>query len=36
MNIYEGNLKNDKAHGKGSCKYNNGDYYLGDWIENKR
>ena len=30
-NIYEGELKNGKKHGKGIMKYKNGYIYDGDW-----
>jgi hypothetical protein len=35
-NLYEGDLKDGKRHGKGKMIYNNGDVYEGDWKEGKR
>lgn len=33
---YEGEWKNDKAHGKGTLTYVRGDKYVGDWWEAKK
>ena len=31
---YEGDMKNGKRHGKGTCHYADGDTYVGNWIDN--
>ncbi len=35
-NVYEGNFKDDKPHGKGIMIYTDGRVYEGDWVEGKR
>lgn len=34
--IYEGNWKDDKVHGRGTLTYCRGDRYIGDWHEAKK
>lgn len=34
-NRYEGQKKDNSRHGKGKYIYNDGSYYLGDWIKGK-
>ncbi|KAL9188888.1 hypothetical protein ACHAXT_011378 [Thalassiosira profunda] len=33
--VYEGELKNDKPHGRGVCRYANGHVYDGEWRDGK-
>ena len=33
---YEGNFKDDKRHGSGTCEYANGDIYEGEWRNDQR
>ncbi len=33
---YEGYLKDDKMHGKGSFYFTNGAIYIGDWVDDKQ
>ena len=34
--VYEGEFKENKRHGKGIYKYNNWDVYDGEWVKGKR
>lgn len=33
---YEGSFDNDKFNGKGKLTYTNGDYYFGQFLDNKK
>lgn len=32
---YTGEWENDKANGKGRLEHQNGDFYEGDWVDNR-
>ena len=33
--VYEGDWKDDKAHGSGFCYHTDGGKYVGEWFEDK-